>query len=126
MRWRLTRQADGDIEGILRDTLLLFGERQVLGYAQTLSRALELIADDPDRASARRRDDIRPGVRSFHIALADRRRSAAAHLAYFIKASSPEVGDEIIILRVLHERMEPRRRVLEGLRDLSAAADPEA
>ncbi len=112
MPLRLTGQADADILGILQFTLTTFGERQAGDYAALIQEALRLVEVDPRRTSARPRDDIRDGVRSFHVALASSRRGAASHLIYFIE---PE-PTEIVVLRVLHEQMEPKRRILDSLR----------
>jgi toxin ParE1/3/4 len=114
MRLRLTRQAETDIEAILEQTLLEFGPMQVQRYSAIISTALDMIAEQPDRPTARMRPEIGPNVQAFHLAQAVERRSAAAHLVYFSKLQSgPE--EEIVVLRLLHERMEPRRYLLKGL-----------
>jgi len=116
MRLRLTRQAEADIEAVLEQTFLEFGRIQVERYSAIISKALDMIAERPDRPSARARPEIGPDVRAFHLALAAERRSAASHLVYFLSRRTGD-GEEIIVLRLLHERMEPRRHLLKGLRD---------
>jgi toxin ParE1/3/4 len=83
-------------------------------YAGILDKALSMIADDPRRPAALDRSDIFPGVRSLHLSFAAGRRHGAAHKVYFF-GSRPD-QTETVILRVLHERMEPNRRVLSAIR----------
>ena len=71
-----------------------------------------MFADDPSRPGSRRRDELGPGVRSFHIELAGRRRSAAAHLLYYVQGTLDDGRDGTIILRVLHDRMDAARHVI--------------
>jgi toxin ParE1/3/4 len=121
MKHRLTRTADADIEHILRETLRLFGPNQLETYAGHLTRAVALIAENPDRIGCAHRSEIAPGVRSLHLEIAARRRHAAAHIVYFQLNDLQEGEPEIIVLRVLHERMEPKRRLIQALRE--AAGD---
>lgn len=116
MRLRLTRQAGNDVEAVLEQTLLEFGPRQVERYAGTISKALEMIAERPDRPSARFRPEIGPNVQAFHLALAAGRQSAASHLVYCMKRRSGQ-EDEVVVLRLLHERMEPLRHLLRTLQE---------
>lgn len=120
MKHRITRTADVDIEHILRETLRLFGPHQFETYVGYLSRAIALIAENPDRPGCIRRTDVAPGMRSFHLEIAARRRHAAAHIVYFCM-HMPKLGEpEVIVLRVLHERMEPKRRLIGALREATA------
>jgi toxin ParE1/3/4 len=121
MKHRLTRTADADVEQILRETLRLFGSRQLEAYAGHLKRAVALIAENPNRLGCVHRSEIAPGVRSLHLEIAARRRHSAAHIVYFRLNDLKEGESEIIVLRVLHERMEPKRRLIQALRE--AAGD---
>lgn len=86
----------------------MFGPKQVGIYAGYLSRAVELLEDDPSRASSLRRPDLREGARSLHLAIAAGRRGAAAHVLYF-REMKDEAGDPVVVIvRVLHEHMDPR------------------
>ena len=60
--------------------------------------------------------ELGKGMRSLHIALAANRKSAASHVVYDLSRHGPKSG--AVILRVLHEGMEPVPRVLEALQDL--------
>ena len=125
MRHRLTRLADADITHLLQETLRAFGPRQVQTYAALLDRAIALVAEAPTRASSRDRSDLAAGVRSFHVSLASGRKHGAAHVLYFTVADQAQRGHEVVILRVLHDRMEPRPRLIsETGADGMAEDDP--
>ena len=72
-----------------------------------------MVAADPMRRGSRPRDHVAAGVRSFHIELAARRRGAAAHLLYYVQGQLDDGHEGVIILRVLHERMDPARHIAE-------------
>ncbi|MDV2983045.1 UNVERIFIED_CONTAM: type II toxin-antitoxin system RelE/ParE family toxin [Methylobacteriaceae bacterium AG10] len=111
MRHRLTRRADTDIEHILEETLRAFGPTQVQAYAQLIDRAIAMVAEVPERPSSQGRPDLGPGIRSFHVALASGRRRSASHILYFTITDAMGGEREVVILRVLHDRMEPRLRL---------------
>lgn len=111
--YRYTGRADSDIEGILRYTDGRFGRAQRQRYAALIDRAASMIAADPMRRGSRPSDALPPGVRSFHIELAARRRGAAAHVLYYVQARLDDERDGIVILRVLHERMDPARHLTD-------------
>jgi toxin ParE1/3/4 len=67
-----------------------------------------MVAREPERPGSRARGELGAGVRSFHIELAARRRGAASHLLYYARELVPDAGG-MVILRLLHEAMEPRR-----------------
>ena len=115
-RCRLTRSADADIEQILTYTRWRFGPLQLERYARLIERALAMLGDDPLRPSSQLREELGEGVRSFHVAIAANRKSAASHVVYYLLGDSPR--SDVVVLRVLHEGMEPVPLVLEGLQDL--------
>jgi len=106
LRYRLTVAAEKDLSAIARDTLRQFGPEQTRRYGALINEAISSVAADPDRASTRPRDELGAGVRSFHVGLAASRRSAAAHVLYYLVR-----GDVVIVLRVLGDGMEPKARV---------------
>ena len=116
MKHRLSRQAERDILRILADTRDMFGPRQVDVYAGIIDRAVLMLADDPFRPSSTNRGDIRTGVRSMHLDLAADRRGAAAHKIFFTTRKLRGNENELVILRVLHESMEPRQRIGDHLK----------
>lgn len=111
--YRLTRAAEEDIGGILRATAIQFGPHQRDRYAELLEEAAGSVARNPFRPGSLARDSLAPGVRSFHISLSASRRGAASHILFY--AVEPETGgtSRIVILRVLHERMDPERHLID-------------
>jgi toxin ParE1/3/4 len=100
----------------LKQTKQLFGEKQVAAYAGIIETGISMVADDPSRPASFERSDIRSGVRSFHLEHAAKKRHGASHLLYFIQAQGVDGDGEVIILRVLHESMEPKKRLVRALR----------
>ena len=67
------------------------------------------------RGKRRRRLDQR-GVRLYHLAHAAGRRRGATHVPFYKIAKGVEQEDQLVALRVLHERMQPKRRLIQALR----------
>lgn len=120
MKFRLTKEADADIAAILRRTKRLFGPLQVSVYARIIDGGIAMIAADPMRPSSNERSDLRPGVRSFHLELVTRRRHSASHMLYYMPTKNSDREPEVIVLGVLSESMEPKRRLNKALRDLES------
>ena len=74
-----------------------------------------MVGDDPERAGSIDRSSVVADVRLFHLELAAGRRGAAAHCLFYTRGrmSNGEAG--VIVLRVLHEAMEPRYKLLRSL-----------
>ena len=77
-----------------------------------LATAMRAVAADPEGRMTRSRNDLTPGIRSFHLRhLRTRTREAKVgspvHLIYYRVVRS----DLIEIVRVLHERMDPIRHL---------------
>ena len=117
MRSRLTARASADIRAVLRSSGVLFGPRQVLAYASLLNRAVSLVAEDPHRPGSRSWPQFPEPVRSFHLERAAGRRGAARHELFYTVCSGEDGSEEVLILRVLHDAMDPGRRVGASLRD---------
>jgi toxin ParE1/3/4 len=92
---RLGRQAEQDYVEILQWTTKTFGEGQASTYAETISLAIEALAEGPDVLGAKARDDIQPGIRTLHIA---RQGRAGRHFVVF-----RATGSNIDVLRLLHD-----------------------
>ena len=116
MKYRLTEEAGTDIADILRQTKKLFGPKQVSTYAKLIDDCIAMIAAEPSRPSSSERNDLKKGVRSFHLELVNRRRHSASHLVYYTVIHAANGDPEVIVIRVLHESMEPRRRLVRALR----------
>jgi len=113
--YRYTATADNDVEGILLYTTSRFGPLQRRRYAELIDTAASMIAADPMRSGSRVRDEMTPGVRSFPVELAAQRHGAAAHVLYYVPARLDDGHDGVIILRVLHDRMDPARHIVPDL-----------
>lgn len=108
---RLTEAASADIADILRETTRRFGRLQRANYAHLIDRAIAVVAENPERPGSRPRDELGPGVRSFHVELVARRLGAAAHLLYYFRTLLEDGQEGVLVLRVLHESMDPTRRI---------------
>jgi toxin ParE1/3/4 len=104
LSWRLSRRAGRDVEAILRYTGRTFGPRQANNYGAMIHVAAARVAQAPYGLGTRARDDLRSGCRSFHVVRVAGRSRSARHLVFYRIA-----GDDVVILRVLHDAMNPRR-----------------
>jgi toxin ParE1/3/4 len=85
-RWRLLPRARADIDGIWDYTAREYGIEQAVAYL----RAIEAAVIAHERAQSC--DHIRPGYW---------RIKAGSHVIFFHRE-----GDEVIVVRILHERMD--------------------
>jgi toxin ParE1/3/4 len=79
-----------------------WGAAQGCKYRLLIEQALNDLLQQPEHPASRARDEIRPGLRSFHIA---RQGCPAPHLILYRIA---ETGD-LHILRLLHDAMDLSR-----------------
>jgi toxin ParE1/3/4 len=105
-RWpvRLGAIAELDFANILSWTTENFGARQSRIYRDTLVRAIGELANGPDVAGSKARDEIMPGLRTFHVA---RHGQPGRH---FILYRATE-GRIIEIGRILHDQMDLQRHL---------------
>jgi len=115
LEYRLTEAAAQDVVDILRETVRQFGRLQRKSYAELIERAIQMVADNPERPGSRQRDDLANGVRSFHVEFAARWRGGASHVLYYLRGRLDDGREGVIIARVLHDRMEPLRHMTRGL-----------
>lgn len=113
-KYRLTALADADIDSILAYTLQEFGTVQFDLYLRLIDKAAQMVGVDPNRPGSRSRDELGPGVRSFHLQIAAARLGAASHILYYIPSLMVDGASGALILRVLWEGMEPELRVAQG------------
>lgn len=111
MKVELTELADADVAEILSQTATIFGPRQLDAYATIIKRGVAMIGESPERPGSVERPGLSRGVRMLHLELAAGRRGAAAHCLYYIRGRLSNGDDGVVVLRVLHERMEPRLRL---------------
>ena len=99
--WRvhLGAAAELDFANILRWTTDNFGAEQARIYRDTLMQAIAELANGPDVAGSRARDDIMAGLRTLHVARYGRR---GRHFLLFRVGR----GRTIEIGRILHDRMD--------------------
>ena len=101
---RLGAVAELDFANILKWTTENFGARQSRIYRDTLVRAIAELANGPDVAGSKARDEIVPGLRTLHVARHGRR--GRHFLLYRIVE-----GRIIEIGRILHDQMDLQRHV---------------
>jgi toxin ParE1/3/4 len=112
-RYRLSRPAQADLAHILATSAEQWGIAARRRYAALLTAAMRRVAADPEAAVSHDRSDMLLGLRSFHLRHArgedagDRVRRPS-HILYY----RPIRPDLIEIVRILHERMDPRRHLL--------------
>ena len=116
--FRLSRLAEADLVGILAASSRQWGADGRSRYAALLAAAMRKIAAEPEGPTTRRRDELRPGIRSFHLRHARGGDPAGrvrrpVHVLYY-RAVAPGL---IEIVRVLHERMEPSQQLSEVSKD---------
>jgi toxin ParE1/3/4 len=104
---RLTAAAEIDFQNIIAWTLEHFGPDQAHVYADTLSAALEALAEGPTVVGARERHDILPGLMTLHVARQGRK---GRHFVLF-RAAAEAASPRIEVLRVLHDAMDLARHV---------------
>ncbi len=111
-RYRLSGPAKADIAAILRRSEAVHGQQARIRYRACLAAAMRRVAADPMGGSTLDRAELFPGVRSFHIRHS-RDESREAQVAspvhvLFYRTTQPGMVE---IVRVLHDRMEPRLHV---------------
>jgi toxin ParE1/3/4 len=116
--YRLSRLAEADLIGILAASSRRWGADGRSRYASLLAAAMRKIAAEPEGPATRRREELRQGIRSFHLRHArstdpEGRVRRPVHVLYY-RAVTPDL---IEIVRVLHERMEPSRHLVEVSED---------
>jgi toxin ParE1/3/4 len=103
-RVRLGAAAELDFANIVKWTTENFGARQSRVYQKTLAQALGELAEGPDVAGSKARDEIMPGLRTVHVARRGRRGSH-----FLMYRVAPKTTIEIV--RILHDRMDLQRHL---------------
>lgn len=116
MTYEITKSADQDIREILSKTLKRFGTHQVDVCAEIIDKGMVMVGEDPERGGSIDRSEIAPEVRLFHLELAAGRSGAASHCLHYTTGQMSNGVVGTIILRVLHEHMEPRYKVVRSLK----------
>lgn len=110
--YRLSGAARADIIEILRASRAQFGSAAQKRYRSLLLASFKTIASNPLGPLVRDRSDLSRGVHSFHIRHTrgktdDQRVTMPSHLIFY----RLEGTETIVILRILHERMDPEAHV---------------
>jgi toxin ParE1/3/4 len=111
--YRLSPQAERDIEAILEWSHEEFGERVRHRYGALLTQAILDVAEDPERLGSQARPKIAAGARTYHIRLSRDRvaksvgriRQPRHFLLYQVR------GSRVEIIRVLHDGMDLERHL---------------
>lgn len=112
-RYRLAPTARSDVAEILAHSHEMFGPLSRRRYRDLLEAAFLLVAEQPLRPGTVARSDLGKGLMQFHLRhctkslMADGRVQRPRHAIYY-RVAGPGLID---ILRVLHDRMDPRRHV---------------
>lgn len=112
--YELSLLAEQDIAAILRETRRRFGRHQGRTYAALIQRSISLLAEAPERLGSRPQEALGQGIRSWHLDVAAGRRGAAAHQLRSARQTLPGGAEALVILRVLHEAIEPARHMRAG------------
>ncbi|MGB6394886.1 MAG: type II toxin-antitoxin system RelE/ParE family toxin [Bradyrhizobium sp.] len=105
-RWRvrLGAAAELDFANIVKWTTENYGARQSRVYQNTLVQAIGELADGPDVAGSKARDEIMPGLRTIHVARHGRRGSH-----FLMDRVARKMTIEIV--RILHDGMDLQRHL---------------
>ncbi|RAI40503.1 type II toxin-antitoxin system RelE/ParE family toxin [Rhodoplanes roseus] len=111
-RIRISPRAQADLVQILSTSEARWGAAARRRYSASIAAAFRSIAAEPSSATSRDRAELSPGLRSLHLrhVCRDSRVGRPAHVVFY-RAVEPDITE---IVRVLHERMEPRRHVRGG------------
>ena len=110
-RFRLSAPAKADLRNILAKSLERWGPEGRARYAALLAESLRSLAAHPTGPTTRTRDELLPGVRSFHVrhVRGEHGVRQRVHVIYY-RTIAPDL---IEVVRVLHERMDPNRHLEE-------------
>jgi len=111
-RYRVAPAARADIADVLRYRNSRFGSAARQRYLALIGTTFEAIANQPERIGSHARNELAPGLRSFHL------RHCRTQIAYaginrprhivFYRVGADRVID---IVRLLHESMEGSRHL---------------
>lgn len=113
----LTRAALDDIVEVLDFSFERFGERARRRYEALIGTGLQDLRSDPARPGSVDRQEVNPGVRTYHLMHCRRRAArdgmsvaAPRHLLVY-KMKAPKT---VYVLRLLHDAMDLERHIPGG------------
>ena len=98
----VSASARRDIANALQHSLRRWGPAQRRQYRSLVEDALGDLLDHPEHPASRARDDIRSGIRTFHIA---RQGRPASHFIVYRIAPARDIH----VIRLLHDAMDLSR-----------------
>ena len=100
----LTDTALADLDAIFETTLEEFGTLQLNRYTEQIERTIRELEEAGNLAPLlKHRSDIRTGIATYPLA----REGKASPHHFFLRIEEGTHNQSIIILRVLHQRMDP-------------------
>jgi toxin ParE1/3/4 len=100
----LSAEAEKDFSRILMYTRDTFGPHQAEIYETTLLNAIALLDGGPDILGSIARDELRPGIRSLHVARGSRR---GRHVIMYRTTANQTID----VVRILHDAMDLARHI---------------
>ena len=108
-QYRISNAARTDIVDILKLSQTQFGDHARRRYQALILAALQAIADTPYRIGSHDRDELAPGLRSYHLIFSRQQArhphgmvKSPRHIMFYRVASD----DVIEVVRLLHDAME--------------------
>ncbi|WP_149537931.1 type II toxin-antitoxin system RelE/ParE family toxin [Siccirubricoccus phaeus] len=108
-RLRLAEPAEADLREAVAWSRQVFGEAQAARYRLALRATAMAVRQDPFGPLTRGQEALLPGLRSLHMREAGQR---GRHVLYY----RAEDAGRILVLRVLHDAMDPTRHLPPGPR----------
>jgi len=107
--YRISNAARADIVDILRLSQTQFGDQARQRYQALILAALQAIVDTPYRIGSHERDELAPGLRSYHLIYSRQQAKqthgmvkSPRHIVFYRVAND----DVIEVVRLLHDAME--------------------
>lgn len=110
---RLSDDAKADMEDIWVWTAEKYDVEQADRYQKLLNQALDDIRIEPERPSSRERPELGKRVRSYAIDLSKERSGTGIKSPRHVVFYTLAYEDTVVVLRILHDRMEPGRYVAD-------------
>ncbi len=100
----LTDTARADLDRILETTLEEFGTIQLKRYTEQIESAIRKLEESGNRTPLlKQRSDIRPGIYTYPLS----RKGRDSPHQFYLRIETAEHNPAVVILRVLHEKMDP-------------------
>jgi toxin ParE1/3/4 len=107
----VTSAAKLDFKAVLKETKEMFGTAQRAAYKRLIADGVKMLAEEPGRGGSWDRGAVMPGLRAFHLEHAGGKSGSAAHMLYYAVEHLANGAQRVVILRLLHEGMEPRLHI---------------